>query len=64
MKTYEELGHAAWFDARQAASEASMECGFAWLVPNGAGGWTVVPGDTLDDSPAAYAAEFISGVEQ
>ena len=53
-----------WVDARHAASAASMDAGFAWIMHVGRYGWLVVPGESLADAPRGYAAEFIDGVEQ
>ena len=55
---------ATWFDARQAASEASGDYGFAWVVHAGRYGWLAVPGESLDDAPRAYDAEFAGGMQQ
>jgi len=54
----------AGVDARHAASEASQEWGFAWLVHAGRCGWVVVFGESLDDQPATYDAAFAGGIQQ
>ena len=54
----------AWVDARHAASAASMDQGYAWIIHVGRYGWLVVPGESLDDAPRAYDAEFADGVQQ
>ena len=53
-----------WVDARHAASAASMDAGFAWIMHVGRYGWLVVPGESLDDAPRSHVFEYAGGVEQ
>ena len=65
--------HRFWNDAKFTAKQDSMKTGFAWIVqvhpePGFArgkvGGFQVVVGETTEEAPAQYNAEFKNGIEQ
>lgn len=65
--------HQYWNDAKLTAKNSSMTEGFAWIVEVSAnagfsrgksGGFQVISGESTEDAPVQYSAEFKDGVEQ